>query len=498
MPRLRGTARSGRSLVGPMDAGASQLDRVVDRLRGELDRDRILEGPQAAKEVQRRSLNPGGDVAPQYLLRPQNTKECRVVVAALSSIGCYPNPIGALTTFWEPHPIGSGVGVDTLGLREPCRIDRRERVGYFGAGITVREVDRFARARGLCLVAYPDSDGETSVGSMAAVASTTGLGLGRMPPVEQIVGLTIVTPDATVVKTGASWRFGRGGLAHGIPDPSGVFLGSQGRFGVITEVVLTLAPAPFLAARSWCSPWAPPDEVASQLRRARQRMDHGTVDSLRLETVCAGREQPSATEWFLRCWALVSAEVADKRCAALAQSLAARDPRGWVESAAGRRGDLPDHDARYSVPPGAHHERTGHEGFLGIEVTTNWGDQLDAALKLFAELFGVLGTLGLRHRRLGIYPSVHAVSIGIQAMLSGGEASADRVRAAMAKFVEPLSALGVIPYKPGRLWREIMDQWEVGDPACAIIQRTGLFGRSQPVGLGPTERSRRTDAGRKP
>jgi FAD/FMN-containing dehydrogenase len=173
---------------------------------------------------------------------------------------------------------------------------------------------------------------------MAAVACTTGLGLGRIQPVEQIVGLTIVTRDATVLKTGASWRLGRGGVAHGMPDPGGIFLGSQGRFGVITEVVLTLAPAPFLAARFWDRPWRSSDELATHLRRARQSMDQGTVDSLRLETVCAGRAQPNATEWFVRCWAPESAEAADQRCAALAQSLDARDPRAWIESAAGRRG----------------------------------------------------------------------------------------------------------------------------------------------------------------
>jgi hypothetical protein len=300
------------------------------------------------------------------------------------------------------------------------------------------------------------------------------LGLGRLQPVEQLVGLTIVTRDATVVKTGASWRLGHGGVAHGMPDPAGIFLGAQGRFGIITEVVLTLGPAPFLAARTWNRPWLAPGELASHLRRARQSMDQGTVDSFRLETVCAGRAQPNATEWFLRCWAPQSAEAADRRCAALAASLDARDPRGWVESAAARRGDLPDYDERYSLPPGTHHTRPGREGFLGIEVNVNWGDQLDSALGLFTTLFADLGALGLGHRRLGIYPSPHTVSIGVQAMLSGGDATPDAVRAALAELVEPLSALGAIPYRPGRLWKAAMDRHETRDPACAVIRRAGL------------------------
>ena len=51
------------------------------------------------------------------------------------------------------------------------------------------------------------------------------------------------------------------------------------------------------------------------------------------------------------------------------------------------------------------------------------------------------------------------------------------VRGALAEFVEPLSALGVVPYRPGRLWKETMDRQETGDPAGAIIRRAGLVGR---------------------
>src|SRR5439155_19715311 len=136
-----------------MAAPQSQWDRALDRLRATLDRDRILERPLAAKEIQRRSLNPASDNAPQLLLRPQNTEECRIAVEVLGSVGCYPDPIGSLTTFWEPHPLDADVGLDTLGLRTPARVDLHERVGYFGAGTTVREVDRLARAQGLCVVA---------------------------------------------------------------------------------------------------------------------------------------------------------------------------------------------------------------------------------------------------------------------------------------------------------------------------------------------------------
>ncbi len=462
-----------------MPARPSEWERALDRVRATLGRDRVLEGPQAADEIRRRSLNPAGERALSCLVRPRSTEECRVVVAELAAVGCRPRPIGALTTFWEPDAFDVEVGLDTLGLRTPGHIDVAERVGCFGAGIPVREVDRMARAHGLCLVAYPDSDGSASVGSMAAVACTSGLGMARLSPVEQIVGLTVVTPDATVLRTGASWRLGHGGIAHGMPDPTGMFLGAQGRFGVITEVVLTLAPAPWLAARSWREPWRPADALADALRRARQEIDGGTVDSLRLETVSGGGAprrgaRPTTMEWLARCWSPESAAIANEHAATVATRLGARDPHAWVESAAGRRGELPDHDARYSLPPGSHHARTGQAGFLGLEVNVNWGAQLDAALGAFAELVRALGALPLGHLRLGVYPAPHTVSIGAHAMLSGGTATADAVRDAMAPFVEPLAALGALPYRPGRAWQPITDRRERSDPACALMRRAGL------------------------
>ena len=423
------------------------------------------------EEIQRRSLNPAGDGALQYLLRPQNTEECRIAVEVLGSVGCHPQPIGSLTTFWEPHPLDTEVGLDTLGLRTPVRIDIHERIGYFGAGTTVREVDRLARTQGLCLVAYPDSDGTASVGSMAAVACTSGLGLGRIQPVEQIVGLTIVTREATILKTGAAWRLGRGGVAYGMPDPSrdvsrlarSVRRDHGGGADAGARAVSRRTPLVGAVALS--------STLADALRRARQEMDRGMIDSLGSRPHVPGGARPTAIEWFVRCWAPESAESADQRCAAVAQALGARDAGCWVESAAGRRGELPDHDARYSLPPGTHHERTGREGFLGMEVNVNWGDQLDTALAFSRTSSRHSAPSELGHRRLGIYPGPHTVAIGVQTMLSGGEATPDMVRGAMAKFVEPLSTLGAVPYRQGRLWREI------GDPACALIRRAALASR---------------------
>ena len=68
-------------------------------MRETLGADRLLEGPQAAEEIRRRSLNPAGERATSCLVRPQTTEECRIAIAELAAVGFRPPPIGALTTF---------------------------------------------------------------------------------------------------------------------------------------------------------------------------------------------------------------------------------------------------------------------------------------------------------------------------------------------------------------------------------------------------------------
>lgn len=454
-----------------MGAEAKDVRRALEALRGELGPYAVLDEDAAAQVVRERTLNPESDIPPAHLLRPRSTEDCRAMVGRLAPLGCFPVPIGDRTTFWEPPATSSPVAIDTLGLRTPLKVDPLERIGYFGAGVTVREADRLARSHGLCLPAYPDSDGAQSLGSVAAVGCTTGLGLGRIEPVEQIAGLTVVTRDGTVVRTGAAWRRGRGGVVNGEPDPAGIFLGSQGRAGVVTEVVVKLWPAPFLAARAWATPWLPAADLVRQLRRARQCFDSGTLDSLRLETVCAEDTNPHGTEWYARCWSSESARRADEHCDALTARLDVRNARAWVESDAARRGELPDFDQRYSVPPGKHRARTGQQGFLGVEVNVNWGEQLDTAVPLFTNLFEALAPLRLGHRRLGIYPSPHAVSIGLQTMLTGSRTTPDAVREKLSEIIEPLASLGAVPYRDGRLWQPLAQRRKAEDPACAIALR---------------------------
>ncbi|MFN8641277.1 MAG: hypothetical protein U0802_06320 [Candidatus Binatia bacterium] len=187
--------------------------------------------------------------------------------------------------------------------------------------------------------------------------------------------------------------------------------------------------------------------------------------------MAAGREPPRGSEWFLRCWAPDAQDAAAAAPARRRHSNCAREARTWIESAAARAGERPDDDLRYSVLPGSPLARTGTAGFLGLEVTVNWGDQLEPALGALTDVFARLADVGLGHRRLGIYPGPHAVAIGVQAMLSGGETTPDAVRGIMATAVEPLSALGAVPYRPGRLWRDVMERRERADPCAALVRR---------------------------
>ena len=117
-------------------ARPSERGGALHRLRGALGPDRILEGPPAMHEIQSRSLNQRTMCA-WILLRPQKTEECRIAVEALGSIDCDPQPIAALTTFWEPYAGDYGGRHRHARIGTPARIDiRGKESAYFGAGLT--------------------------------------------------------------------------------------------------------------------------------------------------------------------------------------------------------------------------------------------------------------------------------------------------------------------------------------------------------------------------
>jgi FAD/FMN-containing dehydrogenase len=442
------------------DAGKRAL---VAALRGALGEARVTscldDGDIDPRTAQHVSGRPVG--VPCCWVRPETTLHCAEIVRIARTHAARVCPVGEATTFWDGLRVAGAVAVDVSRLRAPLVVDRVRRIAWVGAGCPVRAVDREARAHGLCLAAYPDTSGDTPVGSILAVGSTAGQGLGVAIPVDQITGATVVLGTGDVVRAGAGHALGGASfLRHGLPDVLGILTSAEGRAAIITEVGVSLRPAPYAVrgrGRRRIDGAPDAERLLALLEAARAAMDRGTLATFRVELAVADGEPAPSLDLLFEC---TSARGAEDAAAEAARLRAAVEPLLGapvaiaLESDAARSGALPEYDARFDVPPGDHRKRIEGGAFWGAEVAVSWGDDLRACLGQLLTVQAELGAAAPHHRRLGLYPALYGVAAGVQVLGRGEPERVTQVAAVLDRALRGLLAAGGVPYRTGNLWRD--------------------------------------------
>ncbi|GAA5204113.1 FAD-binding oxidoreductase [Microbacterium jejuense] len=168
------------------------------------------------------------------------------------------------------------IALDLSRTASLCALDEVSQLATFGAGTTGPQAEELLGARGYTLGHFPQSYLYASLGGFAATRSSgqASRGYGRFD--DLVHALRVATPRGDL-------DLGRAPASAAGPDLRELFLGSEGAFGVLTEVTVRIRPVP--AATSYRA-WTFPDFAsgAAAFREATQRGLRPTVLRLSDET----------------------------------------------------------------------------------------------------------------------------------------------------------------------------------------------------------------------
>jgi len=226
-------------------SGSAAVEQAIRELKGHL-------GSRATDASAVREHHSHGEsyhtpAPPDVVCFPVSTEE----VAAIAIIAArHRLPViafGAGSSL-EGHvnAIHGGITIDLREMKRIVRVSVDDLDATVEAGVTRLQLHKALRNTGLMFPVDPGAD--ATLGGMTATraSGTTAVRYGTMR--ENVLGLTVVLADGSVIKTGTRARKSSAGY-----DLTRLFVGSEGTLGVITEITLRLHPLPEAVSAAVCS-----------------------------------------------------------------------------------------------------------------------------------------------------------------------------------------------------------------------------------------------------
>lgn len=135
-------------------------------------------------------------------------------------------------------PVAQGVVIALNRLNRVLRYDPRQLIAVVEPGVVNLKVSQRATADGLYYAPDPSSGPVCTIGGNVAFNSGGAHCLKYGMTANHVLALRVVLPDGEVVDLGGESLEGNG------PDLVGMFIGSEGLFGIALEVTLRLLPKP--------------------------------------------------------------------------------------------------------------------------------------------------------------------------------------------------------------------------------------------------------------
>jgi D-lactate dehydrogenase (cytochrome) len=183
---------------------------------------------------------------PEVVVWPETSEEITKILKICNDNNIFVVPYGAGTGV-EGHTaaLQGGVCLDLTKMNNVIEFSKDDFYVKVQAGITQVELNNLLKDHGLF---FPvDAALKASIGGMVATGAsgTNAVKYGTMR--ENVIGLTIVKADGSLIKTGGKTKKSSAGY-----DLTRIFIGSEGTLGVITEVTLKLFPIPRVIKSALC------------------------------------------------------------------------------------------------------------------------------------------------------------------------------------------------------------------------------------------------------
>jgi len=214
------------------------VDQLIENLRAIVGRDAVLADTDELLVYECDGL-PQHKYRPRAVVFPSSTEATSEVMRLLAAARVPFTPRGAGTGLsGGALALTAGVVIELARMHQVLRIDRENRLAVVQPGVVNAHVSRAAAPFGLHYVPDPSSNTTCTIGGNIAENAGGIHCLKYGTTTDHVLGVRVVLSNGDIIDLGG----------HGAEQPGydllGVFVGSEGTFGIATEATLRLVPLP--------------------------------------------------------------------------------------------------------------------------------------------------------------------------------------------------------------------------------------------------------------